>query len=511
VAAAVALAALAVHLPALANGYVSWDDTLYVFENPRIASLDAEFFRWAFLDFHAAYWAPLTWLSYALEHAAFGLHPAGYHLTNVVLHAANSLVFVLVSARALALVAERGEGASFLDRSTIALAAGVAGLVFALHPLRVESVAWIAERKGLLSSLFVLLGLHAYLGRKVPGPDAPRVRWDRGYVLALLCFALALMSKPTAVTVPVALLVLDAYPRGAIRSRASLGAAALEKVPFLVGSVLSTWMSVRAATATAPMLTLDELPFSTRLLVSATNMVVYLAKTLWPGHLVPFYPYPSDVALGSLEYALPLLLVLGASIASFVAARRRPLWAAAWGWYVLTLLPVVGLTQAGAQVRADRFTYLPALAPSLLAGLGAAWAWRRTATLARGRAIRAAGIAAAALLAAVVVTLTVRQIGVWKDDLTLWSYVIDREPTVYFAYSNRAMVYRGRGEPARALQDLDRAIALNRDDDVVLVNRGLVLMQVGEVARGLDDLGRACELGNAFACGTVRFQRAQGR
>jgi len=515
-AAFVSLLTFLLYFPSLHYYFIDWDDRAYVFENPYIRSLNITFFRWAFLDFYAANWYPLTWISHALDYAMWGLNPLGHHLTNILLHSLTSCLVVLLVVNLINIWRQRTQehGATVFRTDQMAgITAGVTGLLFGLHPLHVESVAWIAERKDILCALFYLLSIMMYLrhvAREVykslqENARSLFVKWR--YLLSLLFFSLALLSKPMAVTLPVVLLILDWYPLGKIRTIKTARTALLEKTPFIVFSLASSVVTIFAQKAGGAIRSADLASLGMRLLIAAQSLFTYLWKMLVPVNLLPFYPYPKNISPLSPEYLLPVLFVIAASAVCVAIAKRKPIWLAAWGYYVLTLLPVLGIVQVGSQSMADRYTYLPSLGPFLIMGLGVAWSWSKVNALGRMRAIvKLFSISAFMLLSTAMVYLAFEQIGIWKDSITLWSYVIEKEPeSVPHAYYNRALAFDKLGHYDGALQDFGKAIVLNPGDVESFVNRGLLYLKTGQPELALSDLKRACELGDAFACGAPRY------
>ena len=254
----VALVTFLIYLTALRNDFINWDDGPYVYENPHIRSLNAAFFKWAFFDFYESNWHPLTWVSHAVDYAIWGLNPLGHHLTNIILHTINAFIVVFLVIRLLEAWKERttwNGPPSFLNERAALIAAGTTGLLFGLHPVHVESVAWVAERKDLLCALFFLLSIIAYT-KYASGMDkepvnsnkAPRF-FNKNYLAALGLFILALLSKPMAVSLPVVLLVLDWFPFNRIRSGRTLWAAGVEKLPFIALSLVSSIITVLAQKA----------------------------------------------------------------------------------------------------------------------------------------------------------------------------------------------------------------------------------------------------------------------
>ena len=526
IAGTVALLTFLVFLPDLRNGFVNWDDNLYVYDNVFIRTINSDFFIWAFSDVRrASNWHPLTWISHAFDYAMWGPNPLGHHLSNNLLHAANAFLVVLVVMRLLAswrvgkltsshnsvppgksgtLPNESGKRPDFphdVDHSPFTIChshlivAGVTGLLFGVHPLHVESVAWISERKDLLCGMFFLLSLHMYLGY-ADGSGKEGLR-DWRYLASLGFFVLALLSKPMAVTLPAVLLILDWYPLGRIPSWGAIRGAILEKLPFIVFSVASSVMTIHAQGPEAQ--PLETFPLFTRLLVGAFALVSYVWKMALPQNLNPFYSYPQDVALSSLKYLVPVLLVIGLTAAAWAAANRRRMWLAVWGYYVITLLPVLGIIQVGNQGMADRYTYLPSLGPFLIAGLAFAWLYEKGSEMKKwGLAISIIGVGVVGVFV-LISYLTIMQIRVWRDEFTLWNYVIKQEPgKTFVAYNNRGIAYSNRGEYDRAVQDYNTAIAMKPDYFTAYNNRGVAFSRIGSYERAIEDFGRAIALNPNF-------------
>jgi tetratricopeptide (TPR) repeat protein len=499
------LITLAVYLPALRNGFVNWDDDAYVIDNLHIRSLNLAFFRWAFSSFHASNWHPITWVSHALDYAVWGLNPLGHHLTNIVFHSLNTFLVVLLCIKLLEMGKERSipDGASgFLDDQGIMIAAGVTGLLFGLHPVHVESVAWVAERKDLLCGLFFLLSMSAYTNYvRIRGNGSIREKsaaslfFNRSYLLALVFFVLALLSKPMAVSLPVVLLILDWYPFQRIRSLRSFSDAFVEKLPFIVFSLISSVLTIIAQRTEGTMMLTAFVPLWARMLVAAKAVAAYLVKMAAPIGLSPYYPYPKpqEISPFALQYLFAVFFVVGTTMVLLVTAKKRRLWLSAWGYYVVTLMPVIGIIQVGGQAMADRYAYLPSLGPFFILGLVAARGWWKADSLER-RALTAKGFTGALAIALVISLsyLTVKQIAIWKNSKDLWSYVIEKEPDrVLIAYNNRGLAFKEKGQFDRALEDFDRAITLNPSEYEAYTNRGVVLKDMGQIDRAIKDLNTA--------------------
>ena len=522
-AASVALATLIVYLTCLQNGFIDWDDGPYVFANPRIHSLNAEFFRWAFFEFHSFNWHPLTWVSHAIDYALWGLNPLGHHLTSILLHAANAFLVSVLSMKLLAVHMERSTRygqPTFLDHRTMLIAAGTTGLLFGIHPLHVESVAWVAERKDLLCALFFLLGVTAYTNyvsrqqsvgsRQATGDGKDETGWknlltNKPYLMSLGCFILALLSKPMAVTFPLVLLILDWHPFDRIRSWKKFLPVFVEKLPFLALSLGSSILTVFAQKSGGALELMEIVPLDVRLLVAAKALIAYLGKMLWPLNLIPFYPYPRDVSLFSFEYVSVVALVVGITAAALIVANKQKLWFSIWCYYGVTLLPVLGIVQVGAQAMADRYTYLPSLGPFLAVGLAAAWISAKVK--ASGKPCFIVGTSGAVIVFVLLSYLTFEQIGRWKNDIDLWSYVIQKNSKdVLFAYYKRAQAYGKRGEYTKSIEDYNTVIAWNTEQyGKVYVDRGLTYLKIGQSWLAAADLRKACELGNDFGCKALQY------
>ncbi|MFN0008583.1 MAG: tetratricopeptide repeat protein, partial [Planctomycetota bacterium] len=378
------------YAPVRENGFVRFDDPIYITENPQVvAGLTAEGFAWAFTTGNAANWHPLTWLSHMADCELFGLDAAAHHRTSVLLHAASAVILFF-----------------WLAGITRATWKGlfVAG-VFALHPLHVESVAWAAERKDVLSTLLGLLSLAAWTSWTTRGGHAR-------YALSLALFALGLLAKPMLVSLPLLLVLLDLWPleRATIRE---LPQRLREKIPFFLLAALSAVITFVAQKSGGAMERLPDIPLALRAANALVSYASYLLQALWPTRLGVFYPYPLD-GIPFWKVGAAGAFVWIATVLAVRAGIRRPWIAVGWLWYVVTLLPVIGLVQVGRQAMADRYTYLPLVGPSILAALGAA---ELTARWKLGGALRT--IAGGAVLAGCVL-LTRAQVHTWKDDVSLF-------------------------------------------------------------------------------------------
>jgi Tfp pilus assembly protein PilF len=504
----VAVLTALVYLPALRNGFVELDDAVYVVDNPYIRSLDISFFHWAFFKFYAANWHPLAWISHALDYALWGMNPSGHHLTNIILHAFNTFLVVLLAIRLLEIHSARsarsGNAEISLGRRSTLVAASATGLLFGLHPVHVESAAWVAERKDLLCALFFLLSImqyESYLRDTGEKNDVRRTSFwfaDRRYLAALGFFVLALLSKPMAVTLPVVLVLLDWFPHDRLKDLYSIRVVLGEKIPFFILSFASSVLTVLAQRAGEALVPLQLVPWPERMLAAAKALIAYLGKMVIPRDLVPYYPYPGlrEISLSRGEYLIPLLLVIGATATCIAVAKRRKLWLAIWFSYVIMLLPVLGLVQVGGQAMADRYTYLPSFGPFLLAGIGAARLYGGvSAATGDSRLVRGAGVTAAVVGILFLSGLTIKQIGIWKNSMSVFDAILAedarRSPMVYF---HRGVAYEKEGKPELAIADYTKAIALFPSYYDAFFSRGTVYELIGRPDLAAEDYSTAISL-----------------
>ncbi len=490
-AAAVAVITFIVFLPALRNGFINWDDNFYIYENPFIRAFDAQLLDSAFTGFHAINWHPLTWLSHAVDFALWGLDPVGHHLTNNILHAINSALVMLLIIKLLE-VFRRGRQQTASDDRAIMITGIMTGMLFGLHPLHVESVAWVSERKDLLCAFFFLLTVISYseyateIGTHSPGSIAPHF-FSRKYLVTSGFFILSLLSKPMAVTLPVVLLILDWHPLGRIRSLKTFQSASIEKIPFFVLSFFSSLLTVMAQRSGGAVKSVAEISMESRTIVAVHSLIAYLGKMVWPFDLSPFYPYPEKIDCLSSRYVLSIILVTAVTATCLAVARQRKLWISAWSYYVITLIPVLGIVQVGDQAMADRYTYLPSLSPFFLAGLVVATAYNKASAFPRASAaLRAASltIALAALLCLSYTTFN--QIGIWTNSIVFWNYVTLREPSVPFVHNNLGEAYMTAGRFDLAREQLLTALRLKPYYAEAHFNLGLLYLRSGyaDLARG---------------------------
>jgi len=452
---AIALALLAV-APYFAAGvsrsFIGLDDPDYVLENQQVlAGLTPAGVRWALTSFHAANWHPLTWLSHMTDVSLFGLDARGHHLTSILLHGASTALLFL----------------SLLRLTGARWPSAFAAAVFGVHPLRVESVAWVAERKDVLAGLFFMLVLLAY-ERYARRGGAGR------YLVVALFLALGLMSKPMLVTVPAVLLLVDFWPLGRLRP-----AAIVDKLPLFAlaaASGIATFAAQRAGAAVADV---RFVPVATRVANAAVSYASYLGKTLWPSSLAVFYPHRLG-AIPGWQIGGATLLLSALSLLAFLQRRRRPALAVGWLWFLAMLLPVAGLIQVGEQSMADRYTYLPSI--GLLVGL----AWTLPAAQPPGRTAAAVSrIAAVAVLAALLAVSTL-QARLWQEGTTLFRHSLAVTSDNWLIASSLGAALYKAGFPQEAEALLRRAIRLNPLHYKGMTVLGDILADSGRAAEALD-------------------------
>src|SRR2546429_1353476 len=411
----IALVTLAAFLPTLQNQFVNWDDHENLLDNPHYRGLGRAHLRWMWTT-HMGHWIPLTWMTFGLDYLLWGMNPVGYHLTSLLLHVTNAVVFFFVVRRILTLALP-----SPAERShALAVSAGFAALVFAIHPLRVESVAWVTERRDVLSGLFYLLTILVYLRASERG-----ARGQGWYWLSVAAFVCALLSKSMVVNLPVVLLILDVYPLRRLGGAVGWWSEParrvyVEKIPFVLLAAAASAIAVMAQSSVHAALSLAQLSVPGRLADSAYGVSFYLWKMVVPLNLSPLYERPLTLNPSAMPFVLSYGLVLALTAIVLALRRRAPGLLAVWFAYVVVLLPVLGIFQNGPQIAADRYTYLAGLGWATLAGAGLFSCWR---TLRRSRTGTPTTLALAGTVTSVVVTfgiLTWNQVQVWHDSERLW-------------------------------------------------------------------------------------------
>jgi tetratricopeptide (TPR) repeat protein len=477
------LLVMVVFYPSTHNGFVDLDDLGYLCTNVQVQKgLTWNGVLWAFRTGCANNWHPLTWLSLMLDVQLCGTGPAGPHLTNVILHAVNTVLLFLLLRRLTGRSPGENAGAPSPPASTLWPSAFVAA-VFAVHPLHVESVAWVSERKDVLSGLFFLLTLWAYLCYTRKKAASGSRRWPSDYSLALFFFALGLMSKPMLVTVPFVLLLLDYWPLRRFEV-STFRRLALEKAPFLVLSAASCVATVLAQREAIK--SMIALPLNLRFGNALISFVTYLVQMVWPANLAVFYPYRQNTPVWQFVGAGVLLLSI--TVLAVLAMRRFPCFPVGWLWYLGMLVPVIGLVQVGGQSHADRYTYLPQIGLYLaivwaIRDLTRSWRWRRPVL----------GVAAFSVTAALAVCAR-NQIACWRNDDSLWGHTLACTTGNYFAHYNLGYALAAQGRAAEAIEHYKQAVLINPNFVWPYNNLGILLGQQGRAAEAIEYYQKAIKL-----------------
>ena len=448
--------------------FVNYDDPSYVYQNTRITSgINFANVAWAFSHIHSENWHPLTTITHMLDCQLHGLNAGWHHFTNVLLHClAVVLLFVAL---------ERMTGA--LWRSAFVSA------VFAVHPLHVESVAWIAERKDVLSAVFFMVTLLAYF-HYTRSPSIGR------YLIVAIVFALGLMSKPMLVTLPFVLLLLDYWPLGRFDAhRSNTGRQVLqlvmEKIPLIALSAVSsliTFLAQRGAIGWT-----EQLPMSERITNAFVAYVVYIRQMFWPTELAVFYPHPEN-RLPIWEVSLALIILVGIMAAAFVLRKRAPYLVTGWLWYLGMLVPVIGLLQVGWQGHADRYTYLPQI------GLYIAVTWALTDLIRSWRFQRTALSAAALIVIGVLSWRGWLQTSYWRDSETLFTHALAVTSNNDVALNNLGIIFLDKGQLDDAISKLQAAIDLRPENAPAHDNLAKALLKKGQVAEAMVHYRKFLEL-----------------
>ncbi len=514
------IATLALYNPMARNGFVNFDDDRYVTDNPHVrAGIHWSTISWAFTSLDQANWHPLTWLSHALDGQLFRLNPAGHHYTSLLLHAANALL--------LFLILQWFTG--YTARSLMVAA------LFAVHPLNVESVAWVAERKNVLCMFFLLLALAAY-GWYVRQPGIRR------YSLVALLFALSLMSKPMAITLPLLLLLLDYWPLRRLmvlegrassracpersrrvkaeRSSATAGGGqpawtlCLEKIPLLALAAASAIITMIAQRAGGAVLTSAAQDPLLRLENAIVSYVLYIKKTLWPSHLAALYPYPHSLPAWQVAACALILLAVTGAVLRY---REHRYLVVGWFWYLGTMVPMAGLVQVGNQAMADRYAYLPAIGLFVMIVWAVAdWARAREASTNNTSAkyLLTKFPAAAGLVIILALSAVTRiQLRYWHDDFTLWSHALAVTHNNYVAENNFANALIKQGRRDEAILHFRAASAIEPLDATSQLNLGIYAQEHGDLQQAAARYAMALRLttdsplrSSAYAnLGTVYF------
>jgi tetratricopeptide (TPR) repeat protein len=451
-------------------GFVNYDDSQYVYENPDVlGGLSWNSVRWAFTTGREANWHPLTWLSHMLDVQLFGLNAGPHHLTNLFFHLASTLLLFW----------------ALLRMTAAPVRSCVVAALFAVHPLRVESVAWVAERKDVLSTLFWMLTLCAYV-LYVQHP-----RWSR-YLAVVTVFALGLMAKPMLVTLPFVLLLLDFWPLGrmSFQTRSNLPKLIGEKVPLLILAAMSSVVTVIVQQSGGAMAGLTAVPVSYRIANAFITYFTYMQRMVWPSGLAVLYPLEKAVTDGWLLAAFALIAL---SILSIWAAQRRPYILVGWFWYVGTLVPVIGLIQVGRQASADRYTYVPLIGLFLIVAFGL------TDALASSRSRSLALATAGGLAIAACMWMTRTQLTYWSSSRALWERTLDVTGDNAFGHFTLAVAFADEGKTDEARHHYSEALRIEPNFPEAHDRIGVFYLSQGKVDEAITHFSQAIRLKPNYA------------
>jgi tetratricopeptide (TPR) repeat protein len=501
---------LAAFGPIAGNDFINFDDQGYVTENYQIQQgINFQTLKWALTTTYFSYWHPLTWLSHALDWSLFGANASGHHLVSLLLHI-GAVIFLFL----------------FLNKTTNNIwPSAFAAAFFALHPLRVESVAWVSERKDVLSMFFAMACFLAYAFY------AQKAKISL-YFLCLILFALALMSKPTMVTLPFVLMLLDYWPLnrwqkaldGQDKGVHSVGGLIGEKIPFICMVIAVSILTFLAQNEKGTVASVETISFMSRTYNAVLSYAAYLGKTAWPFNLAVFYPYELPLPLWKIIISGIIIAVI--TMAALYYIKKLPFLFAGWFIYLGTLIPVIGLVQVGSQAMADRYTYMPSIGIAFMLAWG--FPYMAGSENIRKKVLFPAGVAVIIFLS----VLTWRQCGYWKNSIVLFNHTLSvtrdnplvhnqlglayfeksknekalyhynkaiiQQPVYDNAYNNRGAVYLKFGRYQQALNDFNKTIVLNPFYTQAYNNRASILAQSGQYNLAIEDLGKAIQINPAY-------------
>jgi protein O-mannosyl-transferase len=460
------------------NDFINFDDTAYVSKNIHIQSgFNPDSIKWAITTTYFSYWHPLTWLSHMLDWSLFGASASGHHLVSLLLHI-GAVIFLFL----------------FLNKTTNNIwPSAFAAAFFAIHPLRVESVAWASERKDVLSMFFGMACLYAYAFYA----QLPKLS---KYLLCLILFALALMSKPMMVTLPFVMLLLDYWPlerwkktlSAPVESRSKFaGKLIREKIPFICLTIIVCILTFWAQNRDEQMASIEHLPLFNRVANAIIAYTFYLGKTFWPDNLAVFYPY--DLSLSLWKFLISGIFLIAITLAAFYYIRKFPFLFVGWLLYLGTLVPVIGFVQVGNQAIADRYTYLPSI------GIVFILAWGIPSLL-KNENIRKKILPPAAIAIIIVIAfLTWRQCGYWKNSIEIFSHALSVTKNNYLAHNSRGIAYGEFGQYQQAIDDFNKAIDFKPDYFKAYNNRGFAYAKLGQYQNAINDYNEAIRLKPDYA------------
>ena len=474
-----------VYWQVLDSDFINYDDNEYVTENIRVhKGVTFDSLTWAFTSSHSSNWHPLTWISHMIDCQLYGLNPMGHHLTSLLFHVANTLLLLLILVRMT----------GTLWQSSFAVA------LFALHPLHVESVAWVAERKDVLSTFFMMLAIWAYILYVKKGNI-------RRYLLVVLFFVLGLMSKPMLVTLPFILLMLDFWPLGRFchiheswnvvtgqQTNKRLGILRLlwEKVPFFALAVVSSVVTFIVQERSGAVKLLEQYSIQTRIINAFVAYTEYMLNMIWPVELAVLYPHPGN-SLSLWKGVVAGLALVLITILVIRKAWKIPYLAVGWLWYVITLIPVIGIVQVGAQAMADRYTYIT------LIGLFIIIAWGANDLLSKWLYRKICLGTLAAIILPVLIVLTWKQVQYWENGITLFKHTVKHTSNNVVIYNNLGIAYKNSGKYKEAIEAYKQAIRINPDYDMAHLNLGVLHNELGKYKEAIEAYKQAIRINPDYA------------
>ncbi|MGA1825344.1 MAG: tetratricopeptide repeat protein [bacterium] len=456
------------------HAFINLDDNVYVTENKNVTTgLTLNNLLWSFRTAHAANWHPLTWLSHMLDCQLYGMDAGSHHSTSVLIHIFNSLLLFLI----------------FWKMTGDVWQCGFVATIFALHPLHVESVAWIAERKDVLSAFFWMLTLWSYV-RYSEQPDSKK------YIITLCLFILGLMAKPMLVTLPFVLLLLDYWPLKRFHSFHSF----VEKIPFFIVSGISSIITFFAQQGGGAVRSLAIYPLSVRIGNALVSYVQYLWKMIFPYHLTVLYPHPGMPPGWKIAGAFLLLVFI--FLLAIMTVKKHPYLMIGWLWYIGTLVPVIGLVQVGSQAMADRYTYLP------LIGISIIIAWGVPSLIPTWRYKRVVFAAIAAVLFSAFMAVTHLQVGYWKNSITLFKHAIESTTENYQAHHNLGVAFADQKNFDEAIKHYSEALRIHPDFAIAHNNLGNALREQGRDREAIEHYYEALSIDPNHALSHYNLGRA---
>ena len=494
--------------PVLWNQFVDWDDYENLLNNPAYRGLGWNQLRWMWTTFHMGPYQPLSWMTLGLDYIVWGMNPFGYHLTSLIVHASNALLFYFV----LRLLLSASFSLADKERSSqLALSAAFAALLFAIHPLRVESVAWATERRDVLSGFFFLWTIYSYLrANSNPHRAAPARRWMNA---ALIFYVLSLLSKGIGITVPVVLLILDIYPLRRLpwnpRQWFVCGRDRVlqEKIPFVLVAMPFALIALLGQQEASAVRSLESYGLGSRAAQALYGASFYLWKSLVPLNLSPLYEIPPRFTPADPRVIAGGAVTILLTISLYRLRNRWPAGWACWLYSIVTLAPVLGIIQTGPQLVADRYSYLGCLSWPVLAGGGLFYflkdsSRRRSSALSRW----AAPITATVILGTLA-SLTWKQTQIWRNTASLWSHALKLDPESSIAHYNLGRVLAKQGQQLEAISHYRQALAIRPDDPDTHNNLGLLLAIRGEVGASLEEFQKAVQIDPSYARGFFNLGR----